>query len=266
MIMSEVFLLCLILLTATSGRECIFHFSDQTLDLSALSHVTITTSPTVDQAQIQFTPCRNGLLYNDTGLWTNISSGITQQNGSIIEPFILWKNTTSTHFAVSVSSYESNHRVWKFRYDLYKNTEKTFEIMWICNTNVEYQVNNSTTPVINQDYYALVIESKHACTSNINDSRASGGSILLIACLCALFLYCVGGWWFNAYRKGGTYSLQTFNDHVPHKNVWMKLPQYVWTGCKVTREYMMEVVNIIKYKKPKQSHANYEFMQEEQVI
>ena len=109
----------------------------------------------------------------------------------------------------------------------------------------------------------MAVSTKYACTSDqdIVTSTLSQfhlSAILLIGSLCVVIIYCTIGWLMNGYRKGGRYKMQDFNDNVPHKQFWMKFPVYVWTGCAITKEYMIIAMEKLRLKRHKPVHADYE--------
>ena len=92
--------------------DCVFHHAEDTLNLTALSSVTIKSNPDNEKRQIELTPCGDFLNYNDSGNIMNISSGITQ-NGKVVEPFAKWEDA-DTSIVIS-----SQH--WRFYYKLRKH-------------------------------------------------------------------------------------------------------------------------------------------------
>ena len=141
-----------------------------------------------------------------------------------------------------------------FSKSVYNQPDKVFEISWICDKSLEYQVSDSTPSQLNQALFVMVINTKYACTSNINvpptsSKRQKAGLALLILSLVGVVCYCVIGWWINGYRKGGKYGMDEFNDNVPHKDFWMIFPSLVWAGCAVTRDFMIRMFDKVINKR-----------------
>eukprot|EP01084_Bolivina_argentea_P077451 140480_1 len=227
------------------NENCIFRDktsqTSATLDLRPISGQKIASVEIGDYWQFNytFTACSNDLIceYNTT---TNYNAMMLQ-----INPLDTVNRTKP--FCTVIADWDNGEIQPEYRYDseswyfLYSNglkkgcvhTDNTtyprhLALEILCGNHLR----NDEFVVIDMGemsekcFYQVILQSGAACigSASTNDNL-SGGSIVVILFLVAMFLYCSVGCIFTKCSK------------FPHQHFWEKFPAYVFAGFQVTRSF-----------------------------
>ena len=220
------------------SSNCIFEDtggSGKKLDLSSLSNIEITS---IDgwhsEIKYIYSPCKNArdCIYQNTD-YKKAMIYQTNSTSDSCASIAMWDNQEKYK-----ALYNSTLKIWKFKYhnghkctyDNGNRTNRTLQLEFICNKEIEYELLFAQEPLT--CIYQFIIATKLACVESSNHSNddskdidgLSGGSILLVIIFTIFVLYCGGGCIFLKCQK------------IPHQFFWLTaLPAYTIEGCKKTK-------------------------------
>ena len=164
-----------------------------------------------------------------------------------------WDETITPSFS------SENNGKWEFTYDNGEddcgNPQRTWVPTFQCEEGTEWREDQAAETGTCR--YEATIYTKYACLGhdycqgggggggngdNDNDGL-SGGWIFIICLIGGFFLYFLIGYSIKATTVNKDGGFGDFNNNIPQKEFWIVCPKLVMTGCQVSKEYVMALIN-----------------------
>eukprot|EP00483_Globobulimina_turgida_P008962 UN08980 len=221
--------------------QCRWQFGDHTLDLSCLAGRVIRaedTDPTPHD--YTYTICSNGA--GSCGADALMCKQVAQSDASLCYEIGRWNPALSPE-------YIEEDNAWQFDYQNGESCNPSLSRSWaptfVCNPNEELKWG-----VVDETFgscrYTIRIETKFACDGVKceldSSSGLSGGWIFIIILIVGFAVYFIAGYIVMATTVNKAGGFGDFQNNIPQRTFWTTLPSFVFAGCVVTKETVLNLM------------------------
>jgi len=139
---------------------------------------------------------------------------------------------------------------WQFEYQngeggCLGDLTRTWVPTFVCDSGTELSW-DGVTEQFGACRYLIDIRTKFACPGTpceLDEGGISGGWIFIIILVCGFFAYFCIGYIVMAVTVNKEGGFGDFNNNIPNRAFWSKLPALVIAGCAVTKDSVLGLVN-----------------------